>query len=198
MSSAALLITGPVPDSDHDLVLPAADPTRTTICRSCRRSAASVFVSPMLSRGWRPTIYRDMHDQLVLSPCTPCGTRSGDASPSGSRRAHRIEAVQVSADGQQVLRTWIVLVARTHLVGPGAARAPVRLADVLGNGGSGWCAAVHAGATADSKQGRLENNSGLAPRLDAEFPPEEIIEKSHNRSHAMKHRSPQPRGASGE
>ena len=154
MSSAALLLTGPFPTltmiwfypehvfpHNYLVMLPAL--------------AATFFVFPLLSRGWRPTIWRVC---MINSCChvyaiwyairdrvaewVPTG-----ASPDGGQVPVMVNRILLHLDRGR---------SGAALVGPGAAGARVRLASVLGDGGPGRRAALHDGAVADPQQGRLE------------------------------------------
>ncbi len=153
MSSAALLITGPFPTVTMIWFFPQRIYPQNYL-PILPALAASVFVFPMLSRGWRPTIYRIC---MINSCChlysvwyavrgrvaewVPTG-----ASPSSGQVPVTVNRILCSLDSAR---------ASAHLVRPRAARARVRLASVLGDRGPRWRPALHAGAFANCGQGCL-------------------------------------------
>ena len=121
MSSAALLITGPFPTLAMIWFFPQRIYPHNYL-PMLPALAATIFVFPMLSRGWRPTIFR----LCVINSCCHLYSVWYDGEPDHVHLdRHRPGA---------------------PVVGTGAARARVRLAAVLGDGGSSRGAAVHAGA----------------------------------------------------
>ena len=153
MSSAALLITGPFPTLTMIWFYPGhiAPHNYLPILPAL---AASIFAFPMLSRGWRPTIYR----VCMINACchlyavwyairgrvaewVPTG-----ASPYGGQVPVKVNRILLQLDRGS---------SGAPVVGPGPAGAPVRLAAVLGHGGAGRRAALHAGAADDAHQRRL-------------------------------------------
>jgi cellulose synthase (UDP-forming) len=108
MSSAALLITGPFPALTMIWFFPARIFPHNYL-PMLPALAATIFVFPMLSRGWRPTIYR----LCVINSCCHlysvwCTLRGNVAEwvPTGaSPRAGRVPAVV-----NRILCTWIVAV----------------------------------------------------------------------------------------
>src|ERR1700722_8790393 len=95
-----------------------------------------------------------MHDQRVLSP-----VRGLVCDPRPRRRVgpHRGFALRRagSGEGEPDPGDLDRGSSGAPVVGPGAAGAPVRLASVLGHGGAGRRAALHAGAADDAQQRRL-------------------------------------------
>ena len=159
MSSAALLLTGPFPTLTMIWFYPGRIYPHNYL-PILPALAASLFVFPVLSRGWRPTIYR----VCVINSCCHMYSvwyairgRVAEWVPTGASP----DGGQVPVTVNRILCTWIVARSGAPLVGPGAAGARVRLASVLGDGGPGWRAALHAGAAADSQQGRLERATRL-------------------------------------
>ena len=115
MSSAALLITGPFPA----LAMIWFFPTRIfphNYLPMLPALAATFFVFPMLSRGWRPTIYR----VFVINSCCHMYSvwyairgRLAEWVPTGaSPRAGRVPVIV-----NRILCTWIVLVEVLFWVG---------------------------------------------------------------------------------
>ena len=159
MSSAALLLTGPFPTlammwffprhvypHNYLLILPAL--------------AATLFVFPMLSRGWRPTIYRVC---MINSCCHLYAIwyairgRVAEWVPTGASRGKELVPMMVS----RILRTWIVLFRFSYGRGWRCGRANI-----------GWqpywatllvaVPAIYAGAFADW-QGHLAARCGEEP-----------------------------------
>ena len=164
MSSAALLLTGPFPTLTMIWFYPAAHLPAQLPADAARARGDPVRVpaaEPRLAAHDLP----GMHDQLVLSrlcglvrdqgPCRRVGpdrrlARRGTGSRDGEPDPVHLDRGRPGA----------------AVVGPGAARARVRLASVLGHRGPGRRAALHAGAAADPQQGRLaarrtEGGSGM-------------------------------------
>ena len=153
MSSAALLLTGPFPTLTMIWFFPQRVYPHNYL-PMLPALAATLFVFPLLSRGWRPTIYRVC---MINSCChvyaiwyairgrvaewVPTG-----ASPGGG---------QVPVTVNRILCTWIVAV--QVLLWSGLA---LRVTEFGWHPywvtGPGRRAALHAGAAADSQQGRLE------------------------------------------
>jgi cellulose synthase (UDP-forming) len=151
MSSAALLLTGPFPTltmiwfypghiypHNYLPILPAI--------------AASLFAFPVLSHGWRPTIYRVC---LINSCCHIYSVwyairgRVAEWVPTGASP----DRGQVPVTVNRILCVWITVV--QVLLWSGGAGARVRMAYILGDRDSGWSTALYAGATIDAKQGHL-------------------------------------------
>ena len=108
MSSAALLITGPFPALTMIWFFPArVHPHNYLVMLPAL--AATIFVFPMLSRGWRPTIFR----VCVINSCCHLYSvwysvrgRVAEWVPTGaSPRAGRVPVMV-----NRILCTWIVLV----------------------------------------------------------------------------------------
>jgi cellulose synthase (UDP-forming) len=108
MSSAALLITGPFPALTMIWFFPARIFPHNYL-PMVPAIAATLFVFPMLSRGWRPTIYR----LCVINSCCHLYSvwyamrgRVADWVPTGaSPRSGRVPLMV-----NRILCTWIVLV----------------------------------------------------------------------------------------
>jgi cellulose synthase (UDP-forming) len=108
MSSAALLITAPLPT----LTMVWFFPQRVfphNYLPILPAIAATFFVFPMLSRGWRPTIYR----LCVINSCCHLYAvwyavrgRVAEWVPTGAS----LDSGQVPLMVNRILRTWIVLV----------------------------------------------------------------------------------------
>jgi cellulose synthase (UDP-forming) len=108
MSSAALLITGPFPALTMIWFFPARIYPHNYLVM-LPALAATIFVFPMLSRGWRPTIFR----VCVINSCCHLYSvwfavrgRVAEWVPTGaSPRAGRVPVMV-----NRILCTWIVLV----------------------------------------------------------------------------------------
>jgi cellulose synthase (UDP-forming) len=108
MSSAALLITGPFPTVTMIWFFPQRIYPHNYL-PILPALAAVVFVFPMLSRGWRPTIYRIC---MINSCCHLYSVwyavrgRVAEWIPTGA--SHRSGQVPVAIN--RILRAWIVIV----------------------------------------------------------------------------------------
>jgi cellulose synthase (UDP-forming) len=108
MSSAALLFTGPFPTLTMMWFFPhQVYPYNYLVILPS--FAATLFAFPMLSRGWRPTIYR----VCVINSCCHLYAlwysvrgRVADWVPTGASRGKDPVPLAVS----RILRTWIVVV----------------------------------------------------------------------------------------
>ena len=148
MSSAALLLTGPFPTLTMIWFYPAARPPAQLPADPARARS-----DPLRFPDAEPRLAADdlpgMRDQLVLShvfgvvrdpgACRRMGPDWRFARPGAGPRGGKPDPLQLDCG-----------ISGAPLVGPGAAGAPVRLAPVLGDGGPGRSAALHAGAVADS------------------------------------------------
>ena len=155
MSSAALLLTGPFPTLTMIWCYPGRVYPHNYL-PILPALAASLFAYPVLSRGWRPTIYRVC---LINSCCHLYSVwyairgRVAEWVPTG---ASPDRGAQVPGGGQPDPVHLDRRRAGTPLGGPGPEGAPVRLAPVLGHGNPGRHPALHDGAADDTDQGRLE------------------------------------------
>jgi cellulose synthase (UDP-forming) len=108
MSSAALLITGPFPTLTMILFFPQRIYPHNYL-PILPALAATLFVFPMLSRGWRPTIYR----LCVINSCCHVYAvwyavrgRVAEWIPTGAS----LDSGQVPVIVNRILCTWILLV----------------------------------------------------------------------------------------
>lgn len=107
MSSAALLFTGPFPTFTMLWFFPRSVYPRNYLVM-LPAIAATLFVFPMLSRGWRPTIYRVC---LINSCCHLYAIwfalrgRVAEWVPTGASRGKDLVPRVVS----RIVRTWIVV-----------------------------------------------------------------------------------------
>ena len=108
MSSAALLITGPFPTLTMVLFFPQRIYPHNYL-PILPALAATLFVFPMLSRGWRPTIYR----LCVINSCCHVYAvwyavrgRVAEWVPTGAS----LDSGQVPIKVNRILCTWILLV----------------------------------------------------------------------------------------
>ena len=106
MSSAALLFTGPFPTLTMMWFFPQQVYPRNYLV-ILPSIAATLFAFPMLTSGWRPTIYR----VCVINSCCHLYAiwyairgRVADWVPTGASRGKDLVPVVVS----RILRTWIV------------------------------------------------------------------------------------------
>ena len=148
MSSAALLLTGPFPTLTMIWFFPGLIYPHNYL-PILPALAASMFAFPVLSRGWRPTIYRVC---IVNSCCHIYAVwyairgRVAEWVPTGASPGKGHVPVTVNRDPCSLDRG----LSDAFVVGLGASSTRLRMAPIRGHGGPRRRAALHAGALADS------------------------------------------------